>query len=226
MHTTHGLASEPPGCRERARIPQAQPSDSQANLADDFPSPEPTNAHLETMDMSSELANQAAAQAIEHAVAVAASAEASTSAAGAHASVHVHEDGQHLPDSSSLSPHVSRHASPSLASITYRAQQDAHQQHQHQHQPQASHHQHPPQQQPQQQQQQQTLELSNSEQLVILRESYARNPNPDRKELDRLAERTGRPWNKIREYFRQRRNKLRGLRDLERMEEPGRASGW
>lgn len=176
--------------------------------------------------MSSELANQAAAQAIEHAVAVAASAEASTSTAGPHAPPHVHESGSHLPDSSSLSPHVSRHASPSLASITYRAQQDAHQhqQHQQQHQTQASHHPHHLQ--SQQDQQQQSLEMSNSEQLVILRESYARNPNPDRKELDRLAERTGRPWNKIREYFRQRRNKLRGLRDLERMEEPGRASGW
>lgn len=68
--------------------------------------------------------------------------------------------------------------------------------------------------------------LSANDQIAILRESYARNPNPDRKELERLAARTGRPWNKIREYFRQRRNKLRGLEQLEKMEEPGRASGW
>lgn len=68
--------------------------------------------------------------------------------------------------------------------------------------------------------------LSANDQIAILRESYARNPNPDRKELERLAAKTGRPWNKIREYFRQRRNKLRGLDQLEKMEEPGRASGW
>ncbi|TXT13472.1 hypothetical protein VHUM_00839 [Vanrija humicola] len=68
--------------------------------------------------------------------------------------------------------------------------------------------------------------LSNSQQLVVLREFYARNPNPSKKELEMLAEKTGRPWNKIREYFRQRRNKLRGLVDLEEMEEPGRATGW
>ncbi|CAK9780679.1 hypothetical protein CC85DRAFT_287968 [Cutaneotrichosporon oleaginosum] len=68
--------------------------------------------------------------------------------------------------------------------------------------------------------------LSNSQQLLVLREFYARNPNPSKRELEMLAERTGRPWNKIREYFRQRRNKLRGLSDLEAMEEPGRASSW
>lgn len=68
--------------------------------------------------------------------------------------------------------------------------------------------------------------LTNSQQLMVLREFYARNPNPSKKELEMLAERTGRPWNKIREYFRQRRNKLRGLSDLEGMEEPGRASSW
>lgn len=68
--------------------------------------------------------------------------------------------------------------------------------------------------------------LSNNEQLIILREAYARNPNPARRELEILAERTGRPWNKIREYYRQRRNKMRGLENLESMEEPGRASGW
>ena len=68
--------------------------------------------------------------------------------------------------------------------------------------------------------------LSNADQLAILRAAYARNPNPGKKELEALAERTGRPWNKIREYFRQRRNKLRGLVDLGAMEEPGRATGW
>ncbi|OCF41591.1 hypothetical protein I317_04603 [Kwoniella heveanensis CBS 569] len=69
-------------------------------------------------------------------------------------------------------------------------------------------------------------ELPQQEQIAILRESYAKNPNPGKRELEALAERTGRPWNKIREYFRQRRNKLRGLEDLEDMKEPGRASGW
>lgn len=68
--------------------------------------------------------------------------------------------------------------------------------------------------------------LTNAQQLIVLREFYARNPNPGRKDLEMLAERTGRPWNKIREYFRQRRNKLRGLADLEGMDEPGRATGW
>lgn len=68
--------------------------------------------------------------------------------------------------------------------------------------------------------------LSNNEQLIILREAYSRNPNPGRRELEQLAEKTGRPWNKIREYYRQRRNKMRGLDNLEGMEEPGRATGW
>lgn len=69
-------------------------------------------------------------------------------------------------------------------------------------------------------------ELSSTAQVAILREYYARNPNPSKKEFVMLAEKTGRPWNKIREYFRQRRNKLRGLDMLESMEEPGRATGW
>ncbi|WVQ76750.1 hypothetical protein IAR50_006424 [Cryptococcus sp. DSM 104548] len=68
--------------------------------------------------------------------------------------------------------------------------------------------------------------LSANDQIAVLRESYARNPNPSKQELERLAARTGRPWNKIREYFRQRRNKLRGLETLETMIEPGRAQGW
>ncbi|WVQ68909.1 uncharacterized protein L199_007118 [Kwoniella botswanensis] len=71
-----------------------------------------------------------------------------------------------------------------------------------------------------------TPKLTPNEQIAILREAYAKNPNPGKKQLEYLAEKTGRPWNKIREYFRQRRNKLRGLEDLENMQEPGRASGW
>lgn len=67
---------------------------------------------------------------------------------------------------------------------------------------------------------------SNVEQIKLLRDFYARNPNPNKRDLEVLAERTGRPFTKVREYFRQRRNKLRGLGELERMEEPGRASGW
>lgn len=69
-------------------------------------------------------------------------------------------------------------------------------------------------------------EMSSTAQVAILREYYARNPNPSKKEFIMLAQKTGRPWNKIREYFRQRRNKLRGLDMLESMEEPGRATGW
>jgi hypothetical protein len=72
-----------------------------------------------------------------------------------------------------------------------------------------------------------SLPLTNNiDQIRLLRDFYARNPNPDKRELELLAERTGRPYSKVREYFRQRRNKLRGLSDLEGMEEPGRASGW
>ncbi|KAK4686005.1 hypothetical protein P7C73_g4127, partial [Tremellales sp. Uapishka_1] len=68
--------------------------------------------------------------------------------------------------------------------------------------------------------------LSNSAQLAILRRFYAHNPNPSKEDLNMLAEKTGRNSTKIREYFRQRRNKLRGLGDMEGMEEPGRAIGW
>jgi hypothetical protein len=68
--------------------------------------------------------------------------------------------------------------------------------------------------------------LSNAEQLTILREHYAKNPNPSKKEIMHLAQRTGRPYVRIREYFRQRRNKLRGIGDIEDMIEPGRASAW
>jgi hypothetical protein len=41
-----------------------------------------------------------------------------------------------------------------------------------------------------------------------------------------LAEKTGRTWRKVREYFRQRRNKGRGMAELDGMAEPARATGW
>lgn len=65
-----------------------------------------------------------------------------------------------------------------------------------------------------------------SKQLEIMREYYARNPQPSRAELDMLAEKTGRTWRKVREYFRQRRNKGRGMAELDGMAEPARATGW
>jgi hypothetical protein len=65
-----------------------------------------------------------------------------------------------------------------------------------------------------------------SRQLEIMREFYMRNPTPSRAELDMLAEKTGRPWRKVREYFRQRRNKGRGIQDLDGVPEPARATGW
>lgn len=68
--------------------------------------------------------------------------------------------------------------------------------------------------------------ISSSEQLNILREAYARNPFPTQKELEVLGEKTGRPWRKVREYYRQRRNKGRGIGELEALDEPGRATGW
>lgn len=68
--------------------------------------------------------------------------------------------------------------------------------------------------------------MSNSDQIHILRDFYTRNPTPSVEDLHMLAEKTGRDWTKIRQYFRQRRHKLRGLRDMESMQEPGRATGW
>lgn len=68
--------------------------------------------------------------------------------------------------------------------------------------------------------------ISNKAQLDLLRASYARNPFPTKAELKELERETGRPWIKIREYFRQRRNKMRGLAEMEGMEEPGRAMSW
>lgn len=129
----------------------------QVHLANDFPSPERTEHVSQNMNMSNELANQAAAFV-------------------------------------AASHHPARAPSPSLPYSPYHVAPDSH--------------------------------LSNSQQLSILRDAYARNPKPSMKDLEELAEATGRPWSKIREYFRQRRNKLRGLVDLELMEEPGRAAGW
>ncbi|ORY25344.1 hypothetical protein BCR39DRAFT_544383 [Naematelia encephala] len=154
-----------------------------ANLADEFPSPEPH--HAAPIDMSHELANQAAAQAIEAAVAHAAQDNDDPSTF-AHHHHHHHHQHQHTTASSPTPP-------PPPARFHESTPQGA---------------------------------LTNNEQIAILRESYARNPNPGKAELETLAIKTGRPWNKIREYFRQRRNKLRGLDDLAVMEEPGRATGW
>ena len=68
--------------------------------------------------------------------------------------------------------------------------------------------------------------LSNAEQLAILRDAFAKNPNAGKQELEELAEKTGRTWEKIREYFRQRRNKQKNTGDLGLVEEPGRATAW
>lgn len=63
-------------------------------------------------------------------------------------------------------------------------------------------------------------------QIAVLREAFEKNPLPSRREYEILAERTGRPWKKVREYFRQRRSKGRGAETLEVLDEPARAAGW
>jgi hypothetical protein len=68
--------------------------------------------------------------------------------------------------------------------------------------------------------------LSHAEQITILREAFLRNPLPNRHEMQELADKTGRPAGKVREYFRQRRSKGRGIEMLEELEEPARAAGW
>lgn len=70
--------------------------------------------------------------------------------------------------------------------------------------------------------------IPHAEQITILRDAFARNPIPDKKEMDILAEKTGRSYIKVREYFRQRRNKgkLGSGGDYEGLEEPARAVGW
>lgn len=187
-------------------------------MAEDYPSPEQAQDTIAgQMDMSSELANQAAAAAAVEAVA-AAVAEAGHDHHG-HGSDSPHRHGLSVQRSAGGSPDPrlpqpgqgpppppayqrsgraggsgSSSALPFAFGAPHRQAPDS--------------------------------PLTNSQQLIVLREFYARNPNPGKKDLEMLAERTGRPWNKIREYFRQRRNKLRGLVDLEGMEEPGRASGW
>ena len=69
---------------------------------------------------------------------------------------------------------------------------------------------------------------SNKEQLAILRQFYLENPTPSKSEIVELARVTGRPWGKVKEYFRQRRNKLRGVDEagLDGMDEPDRATSW
>jgi hypothetical protein len=69
---------------------------------------------------------------------------------------------------------------------------------------------------------------SNKEQLAILRQFYLENPTPSKSEIVELARATGRPWGKVKEYFRQRRNKLRGVDEagLDGMDEPDRATSW
>ncbi|KAL1408438.1 hypothetical protein Q8F55_005250 [Vanrija albida] len=177
-------------------------------MAEDYPSPEHGADTLAgQMDMSSELANQAAAEA---AVAAAVGAIASEPEGNAQAGPSHHHSaspdprlpqpgqGPPPPPAYQRQPRASGSSAPTPLPFQFgpphRQAPDSH--------------------------------LSNSQQLVVLREFYARNPNPSKKELEMLAEKTGRPWTKIREYFRQRRNKLRGLVDLEEMEEPGRATGW
>lgn len=68
--------------------------------------------------------------------------------------------------------------------------------------------------------------LTHAEQIKILRDAFLVNPLPNRRELQELAEKTGRDYVKVREYFRQRRNKGRGIEMLEELEEPARAAGW
>jgi hypothetical protein len=69
---------------------------------------------------------------------------------------------------------------------------------------------------------------TNKEQLALLRQFYLENPTPTKAQIIELANTTGRPWSKVKEYFRQRRNKLRGVDEagLDGMEEPDRATSW
>ncbi|WVQ97760.1 hypothetical protein IAU59_004874 [Kwoniella sp. CBS 9459] len=199
----------------------------------------------EEIDMQTEFANQVAAQAIEAAVAAEARASAN---ARAHASIQEEEEegSRAGPSSSNVEQQPLQ---PQTQDTLATSQQGEHADHMQSHTIRSQHHPR----QPTFPRARSTLsyplpspsqhhaassqiahvrsestpsELPQHEQIAILREAYAKNPNPGKKELESLAERTGRPWNKIREYFRQRRNKLRGLEDLENMEEPGRASGW
>ena len=73
-----------------------------------------------------------------------------------------------------------------------------------------------------------SAKYSNKEQLAILRQFYLENPTPSKSQIIELADITGRHWSKVKEYFRQRRNKLRGLHEagLDDMEEPDRATSW
>lgn len=152
-------------------------------MADEYPSPE-ASAHLaDPMDMSSQLAIQAATQAQAQAKAQAQARAEAQRIASSSSTPTAHSHYRQAEPSASGGPSMLRSS--------------------------------------------RSLPLTNNiDQIRLLRDFYARNPNPDKRELELLAERTGRPYSKVREYFRQRRNKLRGLSDLEGMEEPGRASGW
>jgi hypothetical protein len=154
---------------------------NQSNMADEYPSPEASNAHLaDAMDMSSQLVNQAAAQA---------QAQAQAQALASSSTEPTHHTLSEMHNHDSIPVH---HPSSSSVQLQNRYK---------------------------------PLTTS-SDQIRLLRDFYARNPNPSRRDLELLADKTGRAYSKVREYFRQRRNKLRGLDELENMEEPGRASGW
>lgn len=188
-------------------------------MADEYPSPEATTAHLaDPMDMSSELANQAAAQARQEANSSLPTRDATDQVDMSTAQHEAVDHNTTINDSffsqgglvdeaqqRSSDPHLNS-AGPSSARYPHASTSSIHL--------------------PRRRETPSSEPPSAAEQIRILRESYARNPNPGKRELESLAERTGRPFNKVREYFRQRRNKLRGLGDLESMEEPGRASGW
>jgi hypothetical protein len=183
------------------------------------------------MDMSSELANQALAQQVEQAAIAGSSSSSGPGPETAASSLsnrslhdHHHQQQQHQPtEHDPTDAHHPTDLDPSLEEETQL--NDPHQNHTHEH-LQTSQYRRPHALSPGSLGYRPPESLSNNEQLVILREAYARNPNPGKRELEVLAEKTGRPWTKIREYFRQRRNKMRGLDSLEHMEEPGRASGW
>lgn len=171
-----------------------------ANLADDYPSPE-REPQSGLMDMSSELANQATAQAI--AEAVARHSEELPDVSGV-------EDTAHEQTSAVDSTSVDLEQ-PTLRAESVTRKPDSGSSY-------ANYVPHNP--------SRLAATMSNSDQIHILRDFYTRNPTPSVEDLHMLAEKTGRDWTKIRQYFRQRRHKLRGLRDMESMQEPGRATGW
>lgn len=177
--------------------PQEGPEDH-ARLAEDFPSP---SAAMH-MDMTAELERQAAAEAMTAAEEDMHNEHARTlDEAGdlehqLHGG-HLEHDSEGMPSPIPMQAGPSRSRSIQLSSF-YTPTPQA---------PSTSH-------------------VPANRQLEIMREFYVRNPQPSRAELDMLAEKTGRTWRKVREYFRQRRNKGRGWTDLEQLTEPARATGW